>query len=86
MLQVLPDAIPTCSYTPVSAVATDADPFIPFPTILAEYGPCLSSGIVTVDIASFANIIRVYSGPTASSRSDLITLLNSPQIFLSAQA
>lgn len=85
MLTILPDATPACSYTPVSAVTTDADPSTPFPTILAEHGTCLSSGNVTVDDASFTNILKVYSGPTASSRSDLITLLNSPQTFISAQ-
>lgn len=86
LLPFLLEATPTC--TLVSAIsAGDEPPLFPSP-LVAEHGPGLSSGIATVDGASFTTRIEVHSGPCACSRYGLVALLDtdSPQTFISAEA
>ena len=67
-------------------MTADADPSNPFPS-LTEHGPSLLGGIVTVDDASFTTRIKIHSGPTATIRYRLITLLDtgSRQTFITAE-
>lgn len=74
----LPDATPACLYTPVSAVTSNADPSTPSPPILAEHGPCLSSGTVIVNDASFTVRTKLHSGPSGTSRYPPISFLSAP--------
>ena len=58
-----PDALPSSHFAQVSAVdgATNLYPTTTAPTI-PEHGPCLTSGILTVDDASFTTEVLVHSG------------------------
>ena len=84
-----PDALPSSHSVQISAVdgATNLYPATTAPTI-PEQGPCLTSGILTVDDASFTTEVLVHSGPTAAIRCKLVALLDtdSPQSFITAAA
>ena len=82
----LPEATPP--HALVSAISSGATLPSALPSLIAEHGPGLSSGIVTVDDASFTTRIKVHSGPSASNRYGLVARLDtgSPQTFISAEA
>ena len=84
-----PDALPSSHFAQVSAVDAAANlyPAATAPTI-PEHGPCLTSGILTVEDASFTTEVLVHSGPTAAKRGKLVALLDtgSPQSFITAAA
>jgi len=84
-----PDAYPSSQFAQVSTVNTADHSHLPtrHPPI-PEHGPCLTSGIITVDDASFTTKVLVHSGPTATTRRELVALLDtgSPQSFITATA
>lgn len=88
--QLLPpfllEEAPSCTLVP--AISPGVDPYFAPSPLIAECGPGLSSGIVTVGDTSFATRIQVHNGPSASNRYGLVALLDngSPQTFNSADA
>ena len=82
-----PDALPSSHFVQISAVdgATNLYPATTAPTI-PEHGPCLTSGILTVDDASFTTEVLVHSGPTSAKPCKLVALLDtgSLQSFVTA--
>ena len=85
-IYLLPEVTPP--HTLVSAISSGAVLPPALPSLIAEHGPGLSSGVATVDDASFTIRIKVHIGPSASSRYGLVALLEagSPQAFISAEA
>ena len=82
----LPEATPP--HTLVSAISSGGALPPALPSLTAEHGPGLPSGIVTVDDASFTTRTKVHSGPSASNCYGLIALpdTGSPQTFISTYA
>ena len=75
---------PSVSVVSTAAPTSRAAPHRPIP----EHGPCLTGGVVTVDDSSFTTKVLVHSGPHATTRCDLVALLDtgSPQSFITAAA
>jgi len=78
-----PDAFPAKHFSRVLQTCP-----LPLAPPIPEHGPCLSSGILTVDDASFTTRARIHSGPHAAVRHTAVALLDtgSPQTFISAEA